>query len=89
MVRRLYNFVTGAVAHARELEVPTAEKIIVLKENLRHWPCHVFGCHDSCKAYTASKIAKKTLFHSSNKMACATIFMKIWDGCSKTLKVYF
>lgn len=35
-IRRLYNAVTGAVAHARKLEVTTAEKLLVLKEDLRN-----------------------------------------------------
>ncbi|CAG4936763.1 unnamed protein product [Parnassius apollo] len=50
-IRRLNNAVTGAVAHAQQLELATADKIRILQEDLRNGPCHVFGCHDSCKQY--------------------------------------
>ncbi|CAG5000706.1 unnamed protein product [Parnassius apollo] len=60
-LRRLYNAVTGVVAHARQLEVPTAEKLLVLKEDLRNGPCHVFGWHDICKPYYCRKKIEENL----------------------------
>ncbi|XP_047023593.1 uncharacterized protein LOC124632693 isoform X2 [Helicoverpa zea] len=55
-IRRLHNAVTGAVAHAQELEATTADKLRVLVEDLRNGPCHVFGFHDSCKPYYCKRL---------------------------------